>query len=302
MNYFLIYHVGHGGGNWLINTILNHPGHKMWVLGEINKPCQLDFDRRGIEDTVENKTEETLKYFEDAERTGCEAAGVIKCFTPAIRHYVQDHGGRLIQMLRNPLSKCGGSQSMRRLERPVRAGRYYEAEYGRQPKTHEEMVEAHFIYARRKFYDHFMRDKRAALFPLVRLEDINQSMGHDSTFFIGLMEWLTQVSWPQTWIDNLRRYRRPNEQYRNWIAWTEKGRIADVCTEPLKGPAYMNRTSCFPIDPESMIVWNQWDSMHQEIYKKWFADVEKRLGYNQDYPSSVSQDWEWAGRYEWGET
>jgi len=299
MNYFLIYHIGHGGGNWLINAILNHPQHKMWVLGEINKPCQLDFDGRGIEDTVENKTRETLKYFEDAERAGCEAAGIIKCFTPATRHWVQDHGGRLIQMVRNPLSKCG-SRSMRYLERPVRASRYYQEEFGQLPETHEEMIEAHFLWARRKFYDHFMRDKRAALFPLVRLEDINKSMGRDGMFFARLMEWLTQVSWPQIWVDHIRRHHLPNEQYRCWVVWTQDGRVADVRTEPNKGAAYMNRTGCFSIDPESMIVWEQWDDMHRELYKKYFADVEKRLGYNQEYPSSVSQDWEWASRYEWG--
>lgn len=300
MNYFFIYHLGHGGGNWLMLAINNHPHKKMWVLGEVHQPCQLDFAARGIEETPENKTCAILYFFEDAESRGCHAAGIIKSFTPAIRKWGEERGARFIQMVRNPLSKMGKHV---RLDRMVQAGPRFEAEFGRLPETYEEKLEAHFLWARRKFYDHFMRDKRAAIFPLVRLEDINKSMHHSGKFFARVMEWLTQTEWPQDWVAWLRCHSPPNQVHENRIDLKRgdtRYEIDCVVTNIDKANSYINRTTCFAVDPESMICWEQWGDVTRGLYKKYFADVDRRLGYNQEYPSSVSQDWEWAGEYEWG--
>jgi hypothetical protein len=287
----------------------------MWLLGEMHKPNQLDFESRGL-DEKKDLQQETWNYFEDARLTGQVACGIVKSFNRGTVEWVWEQGGKTCQMIRNPISKCGGR--VVRLDRKGPASDWFEGEYKRKPETRADWIEGHMIWVRRRFYDRYIKraSKNPDHYPLIRLEDLNQSMGifRRGKYFKRWIEWLTQVEWPQWYIDSIQANFLPNQYYNNRVDWRspkeakERGlewdryHIESVVTEVHPTMVLQDRTKHFPIDPESWIYWEDcWDNTTKELYKKWLGDIDVALGYNHEYPGSLTQDWQFHGAFPWGE-
>jgi hypothetical protein len=56
------------------------------------------------------------------------------------------------------------------------------------------------------------------------------------------------------------------------------------------------------VDPEAMYYWTcAWDETTRALYRRHFGQLDEILGYNQSYPGSVHQGWEFYNAYdEWG--
>jgi hypothetical protein len=306
-NYFLIFHVGHGAGGWLMRCCNNHKSSQIWLIGEVDRPNQLNRD--GEEWTGEDKDTAIQGYFEDADHRKVDACGIVKSFRRQAFDFVREQKGRWVQMIRNPLSKCG--HRVIRLDRKEAATLAFTQEYGRAPTTHMEMVEGHMISFRRKHYDHFLHRARKYRhkhrWPILRMEDLNWSLSRDGVLFKRFMEWLTQVDWPEEYVDLIREKFLPNKLYKNTVRWcknpdarTGRIRVAKPMTAARTWGFFQERGRVWGSDPESINYWNEWDEQTKFLYRKWFGDLEDILGYNQSYPGSVHQGWEFYGAYEWG--
>jgi hypothetical protein len=305
-NYFLIFHVGHGGGGWLMRCCNNHKGARIWLVGEVHRPNQLNpqeivMDGEDIDRTIQD-------YFDDATFQSVDSCGIVKSFRTQAFDFVREQQGRWVQMIRNPLSKCG--HRVIRLDRKDAAIAAYTEEYGHAPETHLGMVEGHMISFRRKHYDHFLHRARKYRsrheWPLLRMEDLNWSLSGDGVLFKKFMEWLTQVEWPDDYIQLIREEFLPNKLYVNDVVWSEVdesvGRRRTVQPQTAARPEefFQERGRVWASDPESINYWNEWNEETRFLYRKWFGDLEDLLGYNQSYPGSVHQGWEFYGAYEWG--
>jgi hypothetical protein len=301
-NYFLIYHPGHGGGGTIQFAVNNHPDG-MCCLGEVHKFNQLDFLGRGLDKTSWDLDQEILNYFADAEHANYRACGIIKTFRRSAVEFVLGQGGRIIQMLRNPLAKSGGR--LVRLDKKHKATKLYRQAYEREPQTRAEWLDGHAMYLT-GMYETFMA--RAHKYPILRLEDMNYALAERPEWFQALMQWLTQHEWPMEWVDYVRETALPNSYFKYWVEWFSspdpavgRKRVAKCgCHVDSERGVEMLRTDVWQLDPESMAFWYTWPDDTRTVYQRHFVEIERRLGYNQRFPSSVDVEWEFADTAPWG--
>jgi hypothetical protein len=300
-SFFFVDHTGHGGGGWLFMLCHNHPTAKISMIAECNAYNQLRFDERGV--PMSRYDSEVLAFFEDRLADGELSIGVIKSITPAqVRFATQRVGAarvRRIQMLRSPvytldLKWYGG------IGRKILVGYpHFKRRIGRDPVTDSERFRGHCW----RYYDRFYLPyvQRAKERPIVRLEDINRSMGGSGHFFKILMEWLTFQDWPTGYITHIQRNWTPDVRPSNVIP-RANGRWGRPITKPHGRPPYPGRDN-WDDDPEPRQRWDAWEPWQKEIFLEVMqkGGVLAKLGYDPEAPGTCGADWAFRGAYPWGD-
>lgn len=277
----------------------------MSLLGEIHKPKQLNFEARGLDKS--HIDQEILNYFADRKHYGDVACGMIKTFRRSAVDFVKAHSGRIFQVLRNPLAKLSVrvDACLVRGYRQPRFVKAYTNYYGRPPLTEMDQVEAVFLRNAQVVYQSILSRAKKYGYPIVRLEDINYSVGTEGRFFKKLMEWLTQTEWSIHYIERIREKVQPNATYVWSFQWSEGESVGrprlELISCRVDEPKEKLSSESWFVDLASMDAWHQWDGEVYERYMRHFAGIEKVLGYNQSYPGSVKVEWEYRNSYCWGE-
>lgn len=290
--YFLVFSHGHSAGGWLAYLCNNHPSGKISVLGEVQKPNQLAFKRRGI--PMSHISAETIKFFEDRVYYGDTCLGIIKSFTRLVMDYVSKRGGLICQGVRNPIHIVG----IRYKRKMGPARQAFRGVYHRPMETDDEIFEGHAIYYAQGKYRAFLN--RADQYPIYRVEDLNGSLGKDGAYFKRFMESLTRVEWPWEYVRHIQENNPPCQWHHMKIFWDDEDRACRVSTWIPDGARDYGEYCHWGPDPSIPRYWNSWTDNQKELYQKWFGELDKRLGYNQQHMGSVESNWEWAGKYEWG--
>lgn len=292
IHYFLIFSHGHSAGGWLGYICNNHPSDKITVLGEVPKPSSLAFERRGI--PLADMDKETLKTFKDRIYYGDTCLGIIKSFRAGVLAHVQKHNGLVCCAVRNPIHIVG-----KRYKRKMGpAKEVFQKVYHRPMVTDDEIFEGHVIYYAEGKYRVFL--DRADQYPIYRVEDLNSSCGSDGVYFKGFMECLTKIECPWEYVRHIQENILPCQLYNNIVEWDSQGRVCRVAME-LRNVLRDGGEYChWGPDPSVPKYWNSWTDNQKELYQKWFGELDRRLGYNQQHAGSVESDWEWSGKYEWG--
>jgi len=293
MRYFLVFSHGHSAGGWLAYNCINHPCGRISVLGEVPKPSSLAFKRRGIPNSAMSR--ETIKFFNDRVHFGDVCLGVFKSFRTDVIQYVQERNGLVLQCVRNPIHIVGVRQG----RKMGPAERSFRSVYHRPMKTDDEIFEGHVIYYAEGKYRAFL--KRADCYPIYRVEDLNKSCGGDGAYFKRFMENLTGVEWPWEYVRHIQQNNLPCQLYDYRLEWDDQDRVCEVTMKARDDKVRASGEYChWGPDPSIPRYWKQWTDSQKEIYQKWFGELDRRMGYNQQHVGSVEDDWEWGGKYEWG--
>jgi len=291
-NFFLVFMHGQSGGTWFALCCNNHPA-RMSVIGEAHRPSQLDFERRGL-DRKTDYEREVFKFFEDRIYYGDACVGVMLGFTGAHMKFVREKGGKIFQIIRNPLYIVRTREN----SKPDAAKATFTKLYGREPENDLERFEGLVSYYETNFYEKFLR--RGAEFPIMRVEDLNKSLDGDGLYYKRVMEALTQTEWPLDYIAHIRENFTPAYSADNHTEWDEQGRVCKVVSVRRQVAQWGWRDN-WKEDPylSGPRHWGAWDESHREIYLKRFGELQKRLGYNQDHIGSTDPKWEFQLQYKW---
>lgn len=296
-NYFILGYPGHGGGDWMTLLCNNHPA-KMSVVLEPNKEEMLDFEARGL-DRKKDMDPELLRFFNF--RDGKDACvGVLKCEHSALWKWMKPRGGRCLRLMRNPITLIG----TRMWRKVPDATRYIQKLYNHKPENDDEMFEGHVMRYAYMFYERYLRQAAKDAhrpWPLVRLEDLNQSVGTDGKYFIRVMEWLTQTPWSQQYVKVIRHEYTPAHAAYTRVVFDADYNVERVLAWPrirwrgrFRTPSEWGED----VSPGSASrYWGNWSEEWRIRYLKHMGMLQARLGYNQDHIGSTDPDWEFRGVY-----
>ena len=265
----------------------NHPAG-MVVLGEVTKDEGLNLIGRGIPKSELGN--EVIRFFDNCQEQHKACAGVIKSFNYQVVKYVLAHDGIIIHKVRNPIHIVSW-----RFERKLEAARHtFNELYGRQPETALERFEGHCSYYATRFYAKFLR--QAEQYPIIRIEDLNESLRTDGSLFTRIMESVTATDWPEDYVKYIQDNWTPDQIYRFHPVW-ENDRITklDYTMQDRKRDARNH----WGEDARNATYWERWTQEQRDIYYKYFADIQNNLGYNQSYPGSTDDKWKFRGYYDW---
>lgn len=296
-NYFLMAYPGHGGGDWFVLMCNNHPAG-MTVLIETFKEQMLDFKARGL-DRRKDLDAELIRLFNF--REGKDACvGLLKKEHRLLWRWMEPRGARRIQMVRNPLALIGQRMGRKLAD----AERWIELRYHRDliPFSRDEFEGTVMKYAY-DFYEKYLRRANAegSSWPLIRLEDLNCSVGSDGQYFLRVMEWLTQTPWPKHYVDVIRtEYTPAYGAYSRAVFDGDFNLLRLLAWPVLHWKARVRTPSEWAEDVSSvgpLAYWNNWTEQQRGLYLKHMEKLQRRLGYNQDHIGSTDADWEFRGAY-----
>lgn len=279
----------------MCHIVNNHPAG-MSMLGEFPKAGQLDFKGRDI--PADCQDQEVINFFEGRIYYGDVAIGMTRfrsTYTQWARQRMGDEAVRIVQKIRNPILRFVG----KRVAKQKPGAAWFQKLHGRSPKNEREIYEGVSAYFAQNYFEKFL--KRSQHYPIVRLEDLNKSIGKDGVFFKRFMEWLTQTEWPWDYIYHIRDNWTPAYQYEISLEWDDEGRVSAVNMVRREKPTWRRDWSDGPEPPlswERLAVEQPW---LEEIYLKYHAGCQARLGYNQSGRGTTEADWEFRGAYPWGE-
>ena len=293
-NFFLVFGHGQSAGTWFCACCNNFPDPPgMTVLGELHHHTQLDFKGRGLDKSSFDLDQAALDFFADSIYFKKACAGIMVSFRRTAMDFVEKHGGHIAQKMRNPLYIV----TARSKAKPRAAAYTFEKHKGRAPRDEKEKFWGLCTYYRDNFYARFLN--RAHIYPLIRIEDLNTSLGGDRSYYKSVMEWLTQTEWPDDYIEYIATHFYPGFYYQGQVEW-EGDRVKKFNQVREEAPRWGRENwdedpypkKCFDI---------LGDRGWQEIYLDVFRDIQPRLGYNNAYIGSVDRRWEYRGKAPWKE-
>jgi hypothetical protein len=213
---FLVYSHGHCAGGWHIAAWINNPDITAVVLGEAWRV--LDMERRGLVKRSPDYDQALIQFFEDGLHWQWDAAGVVKSFRASTVKWVAGHGGRIAQMVRNPLFIAGHWAANIPGKAHEAQGAFQRA-YGHPAHTEQELFAGIMLHCANNFYKPFLA--RSGTCPLVRVEDTNRSMGQDGERFRVFCEWLTQCPFSAEWIAHVQENYLPAYDFDHRMEWRE---------------------------------------------------------------------------------
>lgn len=238
-NYFLVYCIGNSGGSWLQDVLNTHPAVKCWE--EPRRKLNLTGDIQG----------QLLDYLQSYDGPK-ESIGYIKGFRDEIVAFVEDSGGRIIQLMRNPVQVIHGKRN--RKDKAT-------AWWGREPENEAEFFEGLVCQEARR-YRKFMA--QSYKYPLIRLEDLSHSILYKNGFIHQVLRYLTQVSWaPEESLAGDFRYIWPH--YRRGLTFAEM--FAPSYEKDYKAP-FEKR-----VDPSAAEIWTHWELWQREIFRREFTAI-----------------------------
>lgn len=291
--YFMLSYPGHGGGDFFLLNMANHP-QPMTCLLEAFKEQMLRFDERRI-DARKGYDDEIKRVFEFRKGKDVCVAN-LKCDHPRLQQYVRDHEGHLINLVRNPLAVIGKRFGRKNEEAKTR----FQELYGRPPETEADLFEGTVLKYVRQFYSVYLLrgQMHGKEWPTIRLEDLNASIGHDGRYFQRVMKWLTGVEWPDDYIDFIREHHTPGHRATSRAIFDKDYNLLRL---PAWGrPAWRDRMGKWGEDVSEngpAAYWEQWSDEMRARYLLQCSEFQQRLGYNQDHIGSTDVDWEQRGQF-----
>ena len=263
---------GRAGGSWLAYIGRVHPVG-MRILGEAHVSTQLDFPYpcppREYDDHI-------IAFLKSQTLQGVRVAGIIKSFWKYTRKFILDNGGRICTVLRNPMEVVGFK--MHKKPKP-----------GLKPS-----FGAHVLHYK-KVYE--VRMAQSGEQPVVRLEDLNRSLGGDGQFFKSFMEWLTKTPFPQGYIEHIQRHYLPGYYY-GLSTVRVNGIVVDVHSAVIRCQPWRMQ---WGDDPRPGEFWESWSEEERELFAEGLGPICEKLGYNYtDRPGFTEKDWSLASEYAWG--
>lgn len=297
-HFFGIHDPGRAGGSWLARCFNQNPVPAgIVMLGEAHTATQLNFPHPdpGGKDTYD---QHIIAFLKSQARQGRAATGMIKCFHAKAEAYMRARGGRFATLVRSPmeLTGCwkgrrgwGQSESRRRI--PMRA-------IGHFPPKNERENFACLLYEVRQRYLPIV--KRAEREPLIRIEDLNRSVGGDGLFFQAVCEWLTQVPFPSYYVDVIRKWYLPCYHYPVCCIKNERGTVVGVAPIPSLRCDKSRMTWADDTNPPKW--WNSWTGEEQGLFMEYLQETCEALGYNcTTSPGTVDVEWPMKGKYPWAD-
>lgn len=251
---FGIYNLGNSGGSWMESVINSHPECHCWE--EVRR--HLGLPKR---DPTKESQKRILEFIREQAVFGEWASiGLIKGFRVEIAEYISNSGGQFLQMCRNPIRHVHGTR---------RRAKQSENGLGRPPENKTEYFLGRVLWQAMRCRKYL---NRASVAPLVRLEDLSESLRFDGHgyYFKQVLEYITQVEWTFRQIDVIRssvwpRHRRAAKTHQEvWAEWWE---------ERVEVP--WNKR----VDPPASEIWEHWSPEFREIFRREYQVIMLSLGY-----------------------
>lgn len=237
---FLMYNIGNSGGSWFEKICNSHPQVHAWeeltrILGNSPPLNEEEILRAEKTDTI---AVSFLK--EQLQKTEYKSVGLIKSFGQKTVEFCLQNNGAIVQMFRNPIKVVKNKMYSKRRECLIR-GVFKEI------NTEKEEFEAHVEYYA-SLYLIFLR--RAKKYPLIRLEDLNQSITNGTSYLQDVLQDTTGVAW------------------------------SDQQIAFIKNNIYPTNKVGFDRDRDDEIAWNSWSDQEHGVFLKYFKDIMIEAGYS----------------------
>lgn len=275
---------GRSGGSWLMYLCNVHPAG-MLLVGEPHLPTELGFSYPCDWETYDKHV---IKFMQDQTRLGMAVAGIVKCFRPWAARFITKNGGRIFQLVRNPMEVVGSNMG----KKPGSDVRYL----GHKAKDENENFRAHCLYYKESYGAIYSAWKQE---PVVRIEDLTRSCGLDGAFLKAVMEYMTQTPWPDGYIAHICKHYLPGYFY--GLETIRKDRVV-IGIEPNTVLAYESWRMNWQDDPRASEYWDAWGDDTRAIFVETLGPLCDSLGYNcRDRPGRVNTDWTLVNQYAWKE-
>lgn len=274
---------GRSGGSWLMHTCNAHPAI-MRVVGEFHLslgfawPCPVaEYDAR------------VVGFLESQVAQGIAAAGIVKCFWGKTVNLIRGQGGRIVQVIRNPMEVVGFRMHGKVYHKAGVAQRFL----GREAKNRTELFRAHALYYKTSYGAVFKKWRQE---PVVRLEDLNRSCGGDGLVFKGVMEYMTQTEFPIGYVRHIQEHYLPGYHYSHRLV-QQDGVVVGI--EPVVY-AYESWRMSWADDAQPGCYWETWSPEERGVFAEVLGPVCDSLGYNyRDRPGFTDTQWPLSHRYPW---
>jgi len=273
---------GRSGGSWLMYLCNVHPAG-MLLVGEPHLPTELGFPYPCDSETYDRHV---IRFMLSQTAQGKAVTGIVKCFRPWAAQFIIEHGGRIFQLVRNPMEVVGSNMG----KKPGSDLRYL----GHRSRDENDNFRAHCMYYR-EAYGAMVNTWRQE--PIVRIEDFNRSCGSDGAFLKAVMEYVTQTEWPDGYIQHICKTYLPGYFY-GLETIRENGIVVGI--KPDTVLAYESWRMNWFDDPRAGEYWAAWGDETRAAFVDILGPVCDRLGYNcRDRPGHVDADWPLVTQYAW---
>lgn len=277
---------GRSGGSWLLHICNVHPAG-MRAVGEFHLSLGFDYPCPIVE-----YDERVVEFLKSQIDQGLAAAGIVKCFWAKTEKLIHDQGGRIIQVIRNPMEVVGFRMHGKVYHKPGLARRFL----GREAKNRVELFRAHVLYYMTAYHTICKRWRQE---PIVRLEDLNRSCSGDGLVFKNIMEFMTQVAFPIEYVRHVQKHYLPGYHYSHHLA-VQDGIVVGL--EPVVS-TYQPWRMSWADDGGAAHYWETWSQAEREIFAKELGPICDKLGYNyRDRPGFTNVQWPLGHKYPWSGT
>lgn len=268
MKFFIQRNPGHSGGWWFLKVCNLHPD--VLVYGELSGSDGPPGVWNGDYATSD---ERLVGFLQGVEKSGsCESLGLVKAHTGGADKFCREHGGRIVQVVRNPIailaekdrSYWAAVQNDKMPSHLTAHLSYLEGALGRPVETQRDHFEGMLHWTSRPEGVFWKFIHKREKWVTVRLEDLNFSLGTDMHLFRRFMEYVTQVKWSRDLVARVRDEMPPNE-----------GEEADAMST---WHGSRGEYEWF-YDPTPVREWQGWDREQRELFVQLFCEIMMRLGY-----------------------
>jgi hypothetical protein len=233
--------------------------------------------------------ERVARFLESQVAQGVAAAGTVKCFWGKTEKLIRGQGGRIVQVIRNPMEVMGFRMHGKVYHKAGIAKRFL----GREAKNRDELFRAHAMYYKTS-YETILKKWRQE--PVIRLEDLNRSCGSDGLAFKSVMEFMAQTAFPIEYVRHIQEHYLPGYHYSHRLIQQDG---AVVAIEPVVY-AYQPWRMSWADDAQPGHYWETWSPTERKIYAEVLGPVCDGLGYNyRDRPGFTDIQWPLSHRYPW---
>ena len=251
-NLFLMWNMGSSGGSWFEKVCNIHPDVGAWEepIRQIITPNSEEWYERKHwdEDQLRTMSEKTLELFKSFEMSGkWKSIGFVKGFIPYVHEYCLHKNAVIVQMFRNPIKVVSAKFE----KKIIPTGKWMKKHWGEDLDitNKKRWFECHVArYA--SFYQGFIDKQNENM--LIRLEDLNESLRGDYSYFKKTMEHITQVEWDQKFISEVKQLKPYKEKKR----------------------------SAYKIENSDKALWLQWEKWQVKVFKKYFAHIMEDQKYD----------------------
>jgi len=230
----LIYNMGHSGGRWLQDVFNRHPDVQLWQeANHYLKVDHLDSD---------SQLDSVYEFFR-SQLSLCNkrVIGLIKSFDDRSIKLCEEYGGSIFQMYSHPVNVLDAKDG-KKIKECVTAGLL------KLPANEEDTFRAHAMFYASIYKTYIDRSYK---WPIIKLEDLNESIKSDFQYFIKISKIFFDIEWNNKSLVDIRSMYNVN------------GNLSRAYSE--------HTPSCN--------IFNRWPEWKKSIFTTTFSNVLIRSGY-----------------------